>query len=98
MSLLASPLTRARSLSVCQVMNSKHKRKKCRIRKSTPRPQPVKPGMRTLKGGDVTEAFMLAADPAARSKDRLLLIAKRMAGYAKSLHLPDSELRGVSWF
>jgi hypothetical protein len=67
-------------------------------REAMPRPHPTKDGMLTLKGDDLTEALILASDPKARSKDRLLLSAKRVAKYAKATELSDSQLRGVSWF
>jgi len=72
--------------------------KKSKKSKPMLRPQPNSPGMLEIKGGDVIEVILLAADPEARSKDPLLVAAKVVAGYAKAGHFSDSHLRGVSWF
>jgi len=65
-------------------------------------PLPAKPGMIEVKGDELLEAFMFAAD---RNRDWLLLRAKRElarakqeAKCAKGIRLSDSELRGISWF
>jgi hypothetical protein len=61
-------------------------------------PQESNREMLTVRGADVIESLLLARNPAALSKDLLLLRAKHAAKQAKADHLPISELRGVSWF